>query len=406
MTASEPHTVDSQADPQADSLTDAHTHPSTDPGINPEITHPTIEPSGGNFEEIGSLECDLAALDRTLVHLLSQRLQLLRTQPPTLDSSPIPEAAIAVTQLPGYIWRSLDSACRAAAITRDTTQRSERSRQISIIGGRGVMGRFFTQRFEHFGHRVAILGRTDWDQASEILAGTDLVLFCVPIDRTIEIIQQLAPQIPATATIADITSIKAPQLETMLSVHPGPVVGLHPMFGPGVESFLSQKVVVCAGRDRSAWEWLIELMDNDGADLIHCTAEEHDQLMIAVQAIRHFATFGLGIFLADAGIDISRSLDLSSPIYRIGIDMVSRLFGQDAELYVDIMLATPERQQAIDQLAQTFVRLAARVTAGDRPGLIAEFANATATFGGETERAVAESDRLIEMLSILLASET
>jgi prephenate dehydrogenase/chorismate mutase/prephenate dehydrogenase len=42
---------------------------------------------------------------------------------------------------------------------------------------------------------------------------------------------------------------------------------------------------------------------------------------------------------------------------------------------------------------------------GDREGLIAEFANATATFGGETERAVYESDQLIEMLSLLLASE-
>jgi prephenate dehydrogenase len=356
-------------------------------------------------EDIAHRERTLAAIDRDLVHLLNQRLQLLREQPPEHKPRPIPEAAIAETQLPGYLWRSLDSACRAAAVTRDSSQYSERSRHITIIGGRGVMGRFFAQRFEHFGHRVAILGRTDWDQAGEIMAETDFVLFCVPIDRTIEIIQQLAPAIPTTATIADITSIKAPQLQTMLAAHPGPVVGLHPMFGPGVESFLSQKVVVCAGRDREAWQWLIDLMDNDGADLIHCTAEEHDQLMIAVQAIRHFATFGLGIFLAEAGIDIGRSLDLSSPIYRIGIDMVSRLFGQDAELYVDIMLATPARQQAIHQLAQTFARLAQRVTSGDRQGLIAEFANATTTFGGETERAVAESDRLIEMLSILLASE-
>jgi prephenate dehydrogenase/chorismate mutase/prephenate dehydrogenase len=352
--------------------------------------------------------CDrtLADLDRDLVYLLDRRLKLLHDRPSAQNPTAVPDAAIAETQLPGYIWRSLDTACRAAAVTRPTSPSRETSHHITIIGGRGVMGRFFAQRLTHFGHRVAILGRTDWAQAREIMANTDLVLFCVPIDRTIDIIQQLAPQIPPTAAIADITSIKSPQLQAMLTSHPGPVVGLHPMFGPGVESFLSQKVVVCSGRDREAWQWLIDLMDADGADLIHCTAEEHDQMMIAVQAIRHFATFGLGIFLADAKIDISRSLDLSSPIYRIGIDMVSRLFGQDAELYVDIMLATPERQQAIQQLAATFVRLADRVTSGDRDGLIAEFANATTAFGGETKRAVYESDQLIEMLSILLASES
>ena len=242
-------------------------------------------------------------------------------------------------------------------------------------------------RSEYFGHRVAILTRHDWERAAAIMAGSDLVLFCVPIDRTVEIIEQLAPQIPPSTAIADITSIKAPQLAAMLAAHPGPVVGLHPMFGPGIESFLSQKVVVCGARDREAWQWFIDLMDADGADLLHCTAEDHDRTMIAVQAIRHFATFGLGIFLADARIDIGRSLDLSSPIYRIGIDLVSRLFGQDGALYVDIMLATPDRKQAIRQLADTFVRLAERVEAGDRAGLIAEFEAATTTFGGEIGRA-------------------
>lgn len=366
----------------------------------------SADPVGCHADNFANQPRTLADLDRDLVYLLDQRLQLLRDHPSPPPPSPSLEAAIADTQLPGYIWRSLDTACRAAAVTHHRPASQTSSHHVTIIGGRGVMGRFFDQRLTHFGHHVAILGRTDWAQASEIMANTDLVLFCVPIDRTIEIIQQLAPHIPPQAAIADITSIKAPQLQTMLTVHPGPVVGLHPMFGPGVESFLSQKVVVCPGRDRPAWQWLIDLMDADGADLIHCTAEEHDQMMIAVQAIRHFATFGLGIFLAETGIDISRSLDLSSPIYRIGIDMVSRLFGQDAELYVDIMLATPDRQQAIQQLAATFVRLADRVMLGDRDGLITEFANATATFGGETKRAVYESDQLIEMLSLLLASES
>lgn len=366
----------------------------------------SADPTDRSSDPAASCDRTLADLDRDLVYLIDQRLKLLRDRPSAENPTAVPEAAIAETQLPGYIWRSLDTACRAAAITRPTSPCRETSHHITIIGGRGVMGRFFAQRLTHFGHRVAVLGRTDWAQAREIMADTDLVLFCVPIDRTIEIIEQLTAQIPPTAAIADITSIKSPQLQAMLTSHPGPVVGLHPMFGPGVESFLSQKVVVCPGRDREAWQWLIDLMDADGADLIHCTAEEHDQMMIAVQAIRHFATFGLGIFLADAKIDISRSLDLSSPIYRIGIDMVSRLFGQDAELYVDIMLATPDRQQAIQQLAATFVRLADRVTSGDRDGLIAEFANATTAFGGETKRAVYESDQLIEMLSLLLASES
>jgi len=352
---------------------------------------------------------ELADLDRQLVQLLDRRIALLRQRlpesPTEAPAPPAPAADLARADLPGYVWRSLDTACRAAARVRPPARIRDASRKVTIVGGKGVMGQFFAQRLDDFGHHVAVLTRHDWARASEILAGSDFVLFCVPIDRTVEIVERLAPHIPPTAAIADITSIKAPQLAAMLAAHPGPVVGLHPMFGPGIESFLSQKVVVCSGRDREAWQWFVDLMAADGADLIHCTAEDHDRTMIAVQAIRHFATFGLGVFLADARVDIARSLDLSSPIYRIGIDMVSRLFGQDGELYVDIMLATPERRLAIRQLVETFARLAGRVEAGDRAGLIAEFAATTATFGGETERAVYESDRLIEMLSILLSSE-
>jgi len=347
----------------------------------------------------------LPDIDRQLIDLLRQRVELLRSLPPDQrHPQPFPESA-AASGLPGYLWRDLETACWAASATAPIGAQTQHPRHVTIVGGNGVMGRFFADRLQHFGHTVAILGRSDWERAAIILQPTDLVLFCVPIDRTIAIIQDLAPQIPAHAAIADITSIKAPQLEAMLNAHPGPVVGLHPMFGPGVESFLSQKVVVCAGREPDAWRWLIDLMAADGADLIECSAIEHDQIMIAVQAIRHFATFGLGVFLAEAGLDVGRSLDLSSPIYRIGIDMVSRLFGQDAALYVDIMLATPDRQAAIVQLAATFTRLAERVLAGDRDGLIAEFEHTSQAFGYETERGVTESDRLIEVLSVMLAAE-
>ncbi|NJN61529.1 MAG: prephenate dehydrogenase/arogenate dehydrogenase family protein [Coleofasciculaceae cyanobacterium RL_1_1] len=182
-------------------MTAPDTHPTDPVADRPNIDRP---------DNAVSRDRTLADLDRDLVYLLDQRLKLLRDRPAAQTPIAIPEAAIAETQLPGYIWRSLDTACRAAVITRPSLPSRETSRHITIIGGRGVMGRFFAQRLTHFGHRVAVLSRTDWAQADEMMANTDLVLFCVPIDRTIEIIQQLAPAIPPTAAIADITSIKSP----------------------------------------------------------------------------------------------------------------------------------------------------------------------------------------------------
>lgn len=356
----------------------------------------------------------LQAIDQQLIQLLGQRLKHLSEQSTSVPNgdrlapdtfNPDLQAELQNAGVPPFVWRNVITSCTAALATSPLAVPSEPRRRITIVGGKGMMGQFFAQRFTAAGHEVRSLGRQDWPEAPQLLGDTDLALVCVPIHRTLDIIRDTARYLPETATLADITSIKAPMVETMLDAHCGPVVGLHPMFGPGVDSFLSQKVVICPGRDRPSWQWLVDLMDRDGGDLVYCTPEEHDGMMVTVQAIRHFATFGLGVFLAEEGIDIGRSLDLSSPIYRVGIDMVSRLFGQDASLYADIMLANGDRREAITRLAKTFGQLAELVRHKDRQGLIDAMEGASHTFGEETERAVRESDRLIEAMSILLAAD-
>jgi chorismate mutase / prephenate dehydrogenase len=66
--------------------------------------------------------------------------------------------------------------------------------------------------------------------------------------------------------------------------------------------------------------------------------------MTFVQALRHFATFAFGDFLCRQQINLPATLELSSPIYRLEMGMIGRLFGQDPELYAEIIFATPERR--------------------------------------------------------------
>ncbi len=255
-----------------------------------------------------------------------------------------------------------------------------RSQQITLVGGGGRMGRFFNAHLSQAGHQVRILGSQDWEQAQELLAGADLVLVCVPIEYTTDTIDKLSTYLSPTTALADITSIKAPIVRAMLDRHIGPVMGLHPMFGPGLESFADQKIVVCPGRQAEAFDWLLSLMRNDGGELIYATPEEHDRLMATVQAVRNFATFGFGAFLAADKVEVGRSLDFSSPAYRLQIEMVQRLFTQSAPMIVDIILASPESRAAIAQLGSVCSRLADLVQQEDRSALIAEFESANSFF--------------------------
>ncbi|KYC37954.1 chorismate mutase [Scytonema hofmannii PCC 7110] len=258
-----------------------------------------------------------------------------------------------------------------------------KSQRVTVIGGGGKMGRFFTQWLTALGHHISILEQNDWERAEHLLADADLVLICVPIECSLEVIRKVTQYLSPTTALADITSIKAPAVRAMLKHHTGPVMGLHPMFGPSIQSLVSQIVVVCPGRGDESFQWLLNLIEGEGGKVMFSTPEEHDQMMVVIQAIRHFATLSFGIFLSEEKIDIRRSLDFSSPVYRQQIDIVNRLLTQSASLVVDIMLATQERREAIVRLANTYSRLAQLVMQGDREALLLELKAVNSFFAEE-----------------------
>jgi prephenate dehydrogenase len=349
----------------------------------------------------------LRQIDQSLIKLLGERISLFaELEPPSLLEQQPSNVTLLLAKagVPEFVWNNMVTGCLAALATASSSPKNVKPRQVTVVGGRGIMGQFFTQQLSAAGHDVKILEKNDWNHAGRLLAEAELVLVCVPTECTLDVIRNLSRHLAPTTALADITSIKTPIVQAMLDRHVGPVMGFHPMFGLGVKSFLSQKIVVCPGRKDEAFQWFLELIESEGGKLITCTPEDHDYMMIAVQALRHFSTFSLGVFLAEEGIDIGRSLEFSSPIYRLEIDIVSRLFAQDASLYVDIMLASEGRRKAISRLANTYNRLAHLVAQEDKAALIHEFEATRSIFREEATRALKESDYVINSLSTFLAA--
>ena len=330
----------------------------------------------------------LKQTDQNIIELLRDRLSLQAT-----SELPSPEEQLAYIApqlaqagIPEFVWASVINSCHATLTTQSSSVNhvnNVKPMQITIIGGLGRMGRFFTQQLIGAGHNVSILENDDWEYADQLLNQADLVLISVPIERTVDVIKRAAKYLAPTTGICDITSIKTQPLAAMLAYHSGPVMGLHPMFGPNIKSFNKQKVVVCPGRENHFFQWFLDFMKSQGGELIVCTPEEHDQMMVIIQATQHFSRFSLGVFLAQEGVDIERSLSMSSPSYRQEIDIVKRLFSQNPNLCVDIMLATEERCREIRILAETYSRLATLVEKGDRAALIQEFESAQTFFTEE-----------------------
>ncbi len=269
---------------------------------------------------------------------------------------------------------------------------------VVIVGGGGAMGRCLTKWFSGSGYEVRSLETGDWERADELCAGVRLALLSVPIEITAESAAAIAPHLPADAILADITSVKKAPLEAMLRAHAGPVVGLHPMFGPDVGAMDRQIVIVSEGRDHEACRWLVDQLSSWGAVIVRADAEEHDRIMNVVQGLRHFATFAFGQYLFKSGVDLTRTLEFSSPIYRLELGMVGRLFAQDPHLYSKIIFSSPERVKIVEDFIRSLGGNLEMLEKGDEKAFLEEFRKIAAWFGPFSDQAIRESGYLIDKM--------
>ncbi|MCE9946104.1 bifunctional chorismate mutase/prephenate dehydrogenase [Aeromonas rivipollensis] len=367
-------------------------------------------------EELNALRDKIDVVDRQLIDLLAARLALvgevgevksrhgLPIYAPDREASMLARrrAEAELLGVPGDLIEDvLRRVMRESYILESASEKENHFKcmkpdlgKVVIIGGQGQLGRLFGQMFGLSGYRVESLEQGDWPRSDEILADAGLVMVAVPIDITCQIIDRLG-KLPADCLLVDVTSVKAAPLEHMLAVHKGPVLGLHPMFGPDVASLAKQVIVCCQGRDPAASQWLLDQMTIWGARLQQVEAKAHDEAMTLIQALRHFATFAYGWHLSREQANIDRLLALSSPIYRLELAMVGRLFAQDPHLYADIILSSPQNLAMIRRYYQNFGEALGLLERGDRAGFIEAFSQVSSFFGEHADEFLRESRTLL-----------
>lgn len=276
---------------------------------------------------------------------------------------------------------------------------SDFSGAIEIIGGAGKLGQVFVKAFRQLGCKVHTFEQADWCAQTRRLQQADIVILCVPMHKTLEVIDAL-PQLSKTCILADFTSVKVPIVRAMCAAHEGPVIGLHPMFGPHTQTIAGQTVAVCKGQELSACEPLLNLLKALGLRLEQISAEEHDRAMGFIQALRHFNTFSDGVFLEKNAVDLTTLSHLSSPIYRFELSFVGRLFAQSPELYVDIILAGEKNYGLITAFAKHYTQLATLVQCQDRDALITLFEKTQTFLGDFAQQSLSASEPVLDNLSL------
>ncbi|MPY26817.1 bifunctional chorismate mutase/prephenate dehydrogenase [Shewanella psychropiezotolerans] len=356
-------------------------------------------------------------VDQQLIHLLRKRLDLVAQVGAVKHGAGLPiyapqrEAAMLAKRRdeaqkmnvsPQLIEDILRRLMRESYLNEKDVgfkQINEDLGDVVIVGGEGKLGGLFSQMLTLSGYQVKVLDKDDWASAAQTFEGAGLVIVTVPISITCELIRDKLSSLPSDCILADLTSVKTEPVKAMLAAHSGPVVGLHPMFGPDVGSLAKQVVVVCHGRDSDKYQWLLEQIKIWGARLVEAEPEKHDKAMQLVQAMRHFSSFVYGLNLYKEEADIGSLLQFSSPIYRLELAMVGRLFAQSPELYADIIFAQKESMHAIGDYLDNYSQALSLLQAGDRDAFVAQFKEVAQWFGDFAPQFQRESRAMLQSVN-------
>ncbi|KYK90653.1 prephenate dehydrogenase [Aggregatibacter actinomycetemcomitans serotype d str. SA508] len=368
----------------------------------------------GYMERLAELREQIDSLDHELLQLLAKRQQVVHKVGEVKQQHGLPiyapqreaemlqrkrEAAEQMGLSPNLIEDVLRRIMRESYVSENQfgfKTVNPQIRKIVIVGGRGKLGSLFCRYLQGSDYQVKCLERDGWARAEQILQHADVVIVSVPIANTLAVIEQLKPYLTENMLLVDFTSVKRTPLEKMLEVHQGAVVGLHPMFGPDVVSMAKQVVVCCDGRFSERYQWLLQQIQIWGAKIYQVDAAEHDHHMTYIQALRHFSTFVYGLYLSQQPVDLVKLLALSSPIYRLELAMVGRLFAQDAALYADIIAHKPENLAVIEHFKDSYETGLAFFKHHDRQGFIEQFNQIRDWFGGYSEQFLQESRQLLQ----------
>ena len=259
--------------------------------------------------------------------------------------------------------------------------------RVVVAGGSGAVGSLFAERLQESGndvvivdlavpgptHRVTRFVRGDISdpgaEVADLVRAADAVLLSVPEPVALVAIGRLAGALRPDALIADTLSVKTtvvPALRAAAMVAgEAEALSLNPMFAPSL-GFAGHPVASVVVRDGRRGRALRDLIEQWGARVVTVTADQHDRVAAAAQALTHAAVIAFGAALAELDVDIADLDRMGPPPHTALLSLLARIASGAPEVYWDVQAANPHAPAARRALARGVSQLTGVVEDGDR----------------------------------------
>ncbi|MET8759497.1 prephenate dehydrogenase/arogenate dehydrogenase family protein [Lentzea sp. NPDC004782] len=246
------------------------------------------------------------------------------------------------------------------------------STRVVVAGGAGAVGTLFVELLTAAGAEVHVADHAsgaditapDALLAAE-LAVADVVVLAVPETVALQALGPVVAVLSPGALVVDTLSVKSRYAAATEAVRSDvELLGLNPMFAPSL-GFPERPVAAVELRGGPRTEELLTLLTGAGARVVRVTADRHDRLAAATQALTHAAVLSFGAALAELDVTVDELAALAPPPHATLLALLARIAGGTPEVYWDVQSANPFAETARDALRAGTATLAAAVGAGE-----------------------------------------
>lgn len=226
-------------------------------------------------------------------------------------------------------------------------------RTIGIIGGEGKMGKWLNTFFSAIGCAVLSADRQTILTSDDLARRCDVLVLSVPIDAAVQIARSIGPLLCSSQLLTDVCSLKREIVAAMHDSTPAEVVGMHPLFGPGLSSIQGQNVVLCPVKSSGGFLWLREVFETQGAMVTVTDPETHDRMMGIVQGLSHWITITIAETIQKTAVSPNQLERFATPVFRLQLGLIGRLLHQDPALYEMLIARNPYAKKMVEAFQKT-----------------------------------------------------
>ena len=249
--------------------------------------------------------------------------------------------------------------------------------KVAVLGAAGKMGKWLVQYFTNQGYTLTVFDvkREELKELSknykvkiakdnlEAVENAELTIVSVPINKTVEVLQEICPKLKKGSIVVEIASVKEKIVDALkdlsrLGVQP---LSLHPLFGP-VQKLKKKKIALIPVFNVEKELETAKRIFPD-AEFVIVDAQQHDRVMAATLSLPYFVNMVLASTLK--GEDFKILEKLSGTTSTLQLTLVGGVMAQDLGLHVSLHIANKYALEYLNKFVSDAEKLRDLIKSGN-----------------------------------------